>query len=827
VSAGKAPPKLSKNPAVSKVANGGVSMRYVPWHVKAVRPELRKVARNAARRCGLSVSAWLNSLIIDAAAACYRPTFLGQATPPQPSRIEDAAFAAIRKEIGELKQQMSRLQVEPAGFEQRLQRQLDHAISALQGLVSQVASPDLVAALSHDIKALGDKIDRNNQPIVDSELLLAQLKDLRAQNGSWLAALRQQIATSAADAIRGPAESICREVASLKEIQTSVERRTQDTFEATYDTIEHMVDRLAAIEDELRDRHVASHAGRPADKQEWRREPTAAVTRSAPAIVAEAPALVPSAAPVLDRATTAAAAEPQGENGWGATALSSVLPSRPSAATTMLRDRAVPGFAPDACLVPGSGTGRTRMVANAIDRIATSEAANGIAKSAEASASVRAKFVAAARRAAHAVRTEHKGTPTDRFERPRQGAGQNFTFGTVFGRFTRFGRLRAKFVVLGVGAVLFLSALGLTFDLFHNSEEQEPVRTVTQSENTAQPGGELARSEQPARPPQGANLQPSPVPFDANPRPGEATLGPVPGWGVPPDTVRPTAISARAGAPAASPDMDAFLPMRNALLHGLAVRDPASPTSSAAPNLTETPLPTTIGGKALLAAASAGDPDASYEIGLRFAQGRNVAQDFAMAAAWLERAARSGLTPAQFRLGSIYEKGLGVKKDLVEAHRLYVAAAEKGHAKAMHNLAVLYAGGLNGKPDYATASQWFRRAAEHGIVDSQYNLAILYARGVGIGHNLAESYKWFALAAKGGDKDAARKRDEVAMRLDPKQLESAKLNVESFVAVPPPVEATAVKVPAGGWDQAVAAATTKSKAFVRPGRFPDKQDAAR
>jgi localization factor PodJL len=263
--------------------------------------------------------------------------------------------------------------------------------------------------------------------------------------------------------------------------------------------------------------------------------------------------------------------------------------------------------------------------------------------------------------------------------------------------------------------------------------------------------------------------------------------------------------------------------MPNALLQGTADRDPASRyAASAAPDLTATPLPPAIGGKALVAAASAGDPGACYEIAMRFAQGRNTTPDLAMAAAWLERAARGGLVPAQFRLGSMYEKGLGVRKDPAEARRLYVAAADKGHAKAMHNLAVLYAAGLDGRPDYAAASQWFRRAAAHGIIDSQYNLAILYARGAGIERNLAESYKWFALAAKGGDKDAARKRDEVAARLDPKQLESAKLNAEAFAAVPQPDEATAVKAPAGGWDEVVAAATTKSKALAAPARFPGK-----
>src|SRR5260370_11041704 len=111
------------------------------------------------------------------------------------------------------------------------------------------------------------------------------------------------------------------------------------------------------------------------------------------------------------------------------------------------------------------------------------------------------------------------------------------------------------------------------------------------------------------------------------------------------------------------------------------------------------PVPPAIGGKASLAAASAGGPSACDEIAIRFAQGRNTTPDLAMAAAWLERAARGGLAPAQFRLGSMYEKGVGVKKDSPEARRLYVAAADKVHAKALHNLDVLYAGGLHGRPE--------------------------------------------------------------------------------------------------------------------------------
>ena len=164
---------------------------------------------------------------------------------------------------------------------------------------------------------------------------------------------------------------------------------------------------------------------------------------------------------------------------------------------------------------------------------------------------------------------------------------------------------------------------------------------------------------------------------------------------------------------------------------------------------------------------------------------------------WFERAAEAGFAPAQFRLASLNEKGDGVKKDVQAARRLYLAAAGKGHAKAMHNLAVLYAEGIDGKPDYKAASEWFRKAAGYGVTDSQYNLAILYARGIGIPVNLAESYRWFALAAANGDSDAAKKRDEVAARLDQQTLAAAKLAAQTFAAEHEPDEATNLKVAPG------------------------------
>jgi localization factor PodJL len=217
------------------------------------------------------------------------------------------------------------------------------------------------------------------------------------------------------------------------------------------------------------------------------------------------------------------------------------------------------------------------------------------------------------------------------------------------------------------------------------------------------------------------------------------------------------------------------------------------------PNLAER-LPAEIGSVRLRTAAANGDATAAYEIATRYSEGRSVIADMAEAARWYEHAAGKGLALAQFRYASMLEKGVGVKKDLSEARRYYLAAAEKGNAKAMHNLAVLYAEGIDGKPDYTSAVEWFRRAAMHGVADSQYNLAVLAARGIGMPKNLPESCKWFALAAAQGDKEAERKRDEVAGKLNAGTLAAVQRDAKAFVPQAQPAEATVVAKPPGGWD---------------------------
>ncbi len=207
--------------------------------------------------------------------------------------------------------------------------------------------------------------------------------------------------------------------------------------------------------------------------------------------------------------------------------------------------------------------------------------------------------------------------------------------------------------------------------------------------------------------------------------------------------------------------------------------------TSAPETMPATPTRTRSTDELLLELAQNGQPAAQAELALRHLEGRNMPRDPEQALDWFRKAAEQNFVPAQYRLGTLYEKGIGTKEDQSAAALWYGRAAQGGHVRAMHNLGVLLANGLNDKPDYAGAARLFRKAAEHGLRDSQYNLAVLHVRGLGVETNLVEAYKWFTLASKQGDMDAANKREDIAKRLNPPQINEARTAADGFAQATP------------------------------------------
>jgi localization factor PodJL len=448
-------------------------------------------------------------------------------------------------------------------------------------------------------------------------------------------------------------------------------------------------------------------------------------------------------------------------------------PARPEPLPT---EPALPGTSgklpPDFPLEPGSGAPRSRMIVDATERVAQSEAGLAPIAPKQAEGAPRAAdFIAAARRAAQEAAAEKAA------EMPHSRA-----VGVVKDLGASLGNNRRS-LLIGALAVLLIVAGAIRYgDVllpgFFSSEQPATVSPAAPPTATPEP--------EPADP-----VPPTPPPPSRSALPADPTLAAIPPAGV---------LSPVGETPLLVPNADP----RDAT-------GSVKPTKPAAVAFLPKDLPAAIGPAPLRAAALAGDPAASYEIAARYFEGRGIEANATEAMRWFELARAAGSAPAAFRLGGIYEKGgQGVDKNLAEARRYYLIAAEGGHIKAMHNLAVLYAEGADGKPDFRSAARWFRMAADRGLRDSQYNLGVLFARGLGVDANLAESYRWFALAAIQGDTDADKKRDDVIKRLDPQTLEAARLAVETWKAVPIDTAANAVQLNPEWEKQAVAPARKRS-----------------
>ena len=78
------------------------------------------------------------------------------------------------------------------------------------------------------------------------------------------------------------------------------------------------------------------------------------------------------------------------------------------------------------------------------------------------------------------------------------------------------------------------------------------------------------------------------------------------------------------------------------------------------------------------AEAVRGDSRAQYELGVMYAEGRGVKQNYAQAKVWWEKAAAKGHTGGQYNLGVMYAEGKGVTQDLARAQAWWEKAANTG-----------------------------------------------------------------------------------------------------------------------------------------------------
>jgi len=169
---------------------------------------------------------------------------------------------------------------------------------------------------------------------------------------------------------------------------------------------------------------------------------------------------------------------------------------------------------------------------------------------------------------------------------------------------------------------------------------------------------------------------------------------------------------------------------------------------------------------------------ALYNLGVMAIEGE--IQDYHKAAELFRRAREQGDLDATYSLAFLYRAGQGVAQDDKLAAELLREAADQHHLPAMVDYAITLFNGRGVDPDEPGAAAMFRRAAEKGGAVAQNRLARLYFAGRGVRRDPVEGAKWYILSLSQGLKDPWL---EDAMRdLTPGERRQADEAVQRFLS---------------------------------------------
>ena len=91
--------------------------------------------------------------------------------------------------------------------------------------------------------------------------------------------------------------------------------------------------------------------------------------------------------------------------------------------------------------------------------------------------------------------------------------------------------------------------------------------------------------------------------------------------------------------------------------------------------------------------------------------------------------AEQGVAEAQYNLGVMYAYGQGVRQDYAEAVRWYRKAAEQGYAEAQYHLGGMYHNGQGVHQDLHLSKEWFGQACNGGVQEACNQYRYLNQKG--------------------------------------------------------------------------------------------------
>jgi localization factor PodJL len=576
---------------------------------------------------------------------------------------------------------------QPGGQDAGNLHQLESAIGALRGVVSHVASNETLAQLADEVRGLSMRIehvavqasDRTLGPELEAQLrAFTQQLQTQQGGGDGFGQLQERIASlssklDASDARLSHLDTIERELRGIMDhlgdlrgggnqprtapavdtLQRDLSR-TQDSVEAVHGTVDHVVDRLAEIEREMR-----------------QDQPTRDLPRAVPKL----------AIPIEPEAPR----EPGPKMG------------PPPKGPRVPIDPSLPGDYP---LEPGTGVPQARIVPSAAERIAASEAAIAGTKPAAAPTN----FIAAARKAAQAASPEGvaeqaaEEAPAGRkslSQRMRRLLGGAAAILILVGGY----HVAPKFISNPLGGMVVLDSTADAQKLAakalepDDDEDDEPALAAPESRPVPLPRTVEAVPTwvSPVKMPDMTGSIPKAAPAHASAPLAPLTLPDNP-TGTPsaklPPQLREAAL---AGDPLAAYDVamryfdgrgvtasteEAARWLQKAAKGGLA------PAQFRLGSLYEkgqgVPKNLDAARQLYLAASGAGNAKAMHNLAVLHAEGLTGKSDYKAAAVWFLKAAQHGVSDSQYNLGILYARGIGVEQNLPESYKWFSLAAAQG-----------------------------------------------------------------------------------------------------------------------------------------------------
>ena len=548
----------------------------------------------------------------------------------------------------------------------------------IDGALAPGANAQAFAALEEQIKALSARLDQSAGAGPASagvegrigELLqrFDQARDDMA--GAAEAALREatlEVVREANAAAGKLNPAVQQELEELRRTQDASGARTHETLSVVHETLERVVDRLAAFEEEL---------------TELRIEPPAPAR--APEPVVETHRAVPPA-----RGPRAQEAPPQPK----------------------------PRAEPDFPAAPRAGRGR-KVEDFDLDELDAERSTVSAAARAEAAPT---DFIAAARRAAQKAAAEADAAQADLEQRRNAAraaalAAANKSGGAAAesgGGSSKLPMLLALATLLLVGAGGFYGAS--RFGLLPGGETA-PTQNDVAALNQKKPSAH-ADVDQPAKPaaPQTAAPLPAPAqpaaPQTVGPSGAMAPAAKVGLGALPTDNTPIGTINKPAGATAEE---------SSAILQAATRGDAAAQYEYAARLAEGRGVPRDAKAAALWfeKAAGQGLAPAQYRLGSIYEKGVGVDRDYGKARSWYQQAADAGNARAMHNLAVLFAEGNDGKADYGTASDWFRKAAELGVRDSQFNLAILYARGLGVGQSLVQSYMWFAVAAAQGDQDA-------------------------------------------------------------------------------------------------------------